>query len=233
MLEVTNIRSGYGGSEVLHGINLKAERGKFTLVIGPNGAGKTTLLRTIMNILKPYEGEIIFEGKSLKKLSPSNIIKSGIFYVPQGAMVFPDMTVRENLEIAGRYLKNKAEFKQNIQKVHEIFPILKDREKQKAGFLSGGERQMLNIARAVVSGAKLILLDEPSLGLDIGKRSLIAEELKQLKKKGYSFLAVEQVLGDIAKLSDRVYVLSAGEIKYRGDNSILNRPDKLASLFFG
>jgi len=233
MLEVTNIRSGYGGSEVLHRINLEAKSGKFTLVIGPNGAGKTTLLKTIMGILKPYDGEILFEGKSLKKLSTSSIIKLGIFYVPQGALVFPDMTVRENLEIAGRYLSSKAELKQNIQKIYEIFPILKEREKQKAGFLSGGERQMLNIARAVVSGAKLILLDEPSLGLDIGKRSLIADELKQLKKEGYSFLVVEQILGDIAKLSEKVYVLSSGEIKYQGDRGILDKPDMLASLFFG
>ncbi|MEM3264731.1 MAG: ABC transporter ATP-binding protein [Conexivisphaerales archaeon] len=233
MLEVVELKSGYNGTEVLHGINLSMNDGEFISVIGPNGAGKSTLLKTISGFIRPYSGKVVFNGKEISGLRIREILSMGIEYVPQGAGVFSQMSIYENLEMGGFFLNDKAQVRKNLEKVFEIFPFLKDRQRAKAGFLSGGERAMLAIGRALVGNPRLMLLDEPTTGLDIGKQSILIDKLKELKNDGVNFLLVEQNLKTALELCDKAYVISAGIIKYSGQKEALQDKKLISSLFFG
>jgi len=233
MLEANEIIAGYGESEVLHGINIKVYDRKINLLIGPNGVGKTTFLKTLAGIISPYFGKITFEGKEITKLSSQERVKLGITYVPAGGEVFPEMTVKENLEMGAYVIKDKRLIKENLKNVYELFPILLKRKDQKAIFLSGGERQMLSIGRALVSSPKIILLDEPSTGLDAGKLAVFKNILMQLKEKGMTILLVEQNLKAFQDLVDYVYVMNNGKIIYESDKRILKDEQMMTKLFFG
>jgi len=234
MLEANEIKAGYGESEVLHGVNIKVYDRKINLLIGPNGVGKTTFLKTLAGIIRPYFGKITFEGKEITKLSSRERLKLGITYVPAGGEVFPEMTVKENLEMGAYIINNdKKLIEENLKNVYELFPILLKRKDQKAIFLSGGERQMLSIGRALVSSPKIFLLDEPSTGLDAGKLAVLKNILIQLKEKGMTILLVEQNVKAFQDLVDYVYVMNNGKIIYESDKRLLEDEQMMTKLFFG
>ena len=230
LLKVEGIHAGYSGSEVLHSINLEARDGQVTILIGPNGVGKSTLLKAIIGLITPTAGRLYAEGKEITRASTAEIIKLGISYSPQGATIFPSMTVQENLEMGYYTLSGKESLKSKLNDVGEIFPILKARMKQKAGLLSGGERQMLAIGRALISSPKLILLDEPSSGLDVGKQAVIFEKLLELNKSGIAILLVEQNVEKAIKIADQVYLMSSGQMKFSGEPARLTET-VLSSVF--
>jgi len=231
MLKIENVHAGYEGSEVLHSVSLEARKGEVTILIGPNGAGKSTLLKTIVGLVKPTAGTLYSEEKEITHASTAEIIKLGISYSPQGAALFPSMTVKENLEMGHYTLPSKESLKSKLNEVGETFPILKARMNQKAGLLSGGERQMLAIGRALISSPKLILLDEPSSGLDIGKQAIIFEKLAQLNKSGIAILLVEQNVQAALKIANRAYLMSGGIVKFSGEPAQLT--DAVLSSVFG
>jgi len=230
LLKVENLQAGYAGSEVLHSVSLEARDKEITILLGPNGAGKSTLLKTIIGLVSPTGGKLYANDKDITQASTAEIIKLGISYVPQGATLFPSMTVKENLEMGYYTLSDKEELKKKISETCDIFPILKDRMHQKAGLMSGGERQMLAIGRALVSSPKLILLDEPSSGLDIGKQAIIFDKLVELNKEGIAILLVEQSVQQATKIAHQAYLLSSGSLKFAGESSKLTQ-DLLSSVF--
>jgi branched-chain amino acid transport system ATP-binding protein len=233
VLVLENVRSGYGASEVLHSVSMKAADGKITILIGPNGAGKTTLLKTIINLVHPTSGRIYIGNDEITGRSTREIIREGVSYVGQGSGIFPNMTVKENLRIGGYAARNRAELDRNTSGVLKLFPVLNERHSQKAGYLSGGERQMLAIARALVSSPKLLLLDEPSLGLDVGKQQIILDKMKELNEtNGLTILLVEQNLR-AAGIADICYVLTQGSVKYEGSPKVLGENNTVSRLFFG
>jgi ABC-type branched-subunit amino acid transport system ATPase component len=231
LLKAENIHAGYDGSDVIHSINLEARKGEITILIGPNGAGKSTLLKTIVGLVKATAGTLYADGKEITRASPGQIIKLGISYSPQGATLFPSMTVKDNLEMGYYAFSDKKSLKSKLIEVGKIFPILGTRMNQKAGLLSGGERQMLAIGRALISSPKLILLDEPSAGLDVGKQAVIFEKLEELNKSGIAILLVEQNVEKAIKIADRAYLMSSGYIKFSGEPAQL--ADTVLSSVFG
>jgi len=231
LLKVENLRAGYSGSEVLHSVNLEAKDGEITILIGPNGAGKSTLLKTIIGLLTPIGGKLYVNEKDITRASTAEVIKLGISYVPQGATLFPSMTVKENLEMGYYTLSDKGLLKSKLKEVGEVFPILKDRMKQKAGLLSGGERQILAIGRALISSPNLVLLDEPSSGLDVGKQAVIFDKLVELNRNGIGILLVEQNVEKATKIANSAYLMSSGNIKFGGEPAQLTKT--LLSSVFG
>lgn len=212
-LKVENLDAGYGKKEVLYKISLSVEQKEIVALIGPNGSGKSTLLKAIFGLLKPYRGSILFEEKNIVGRNPSEIIKMGISFVPQGGEIFPDLTVQENLELGGYILKDNLENKNRIYKVFQFFPILNDRKNYLASSLSGGEKQMLALGMALMLIPKMILLDEPSIGLSPKLVKKIMENIRELKKKtGAGILLVEQNVRQALKIADRVYILKLGRI---------------------
>lgn len=231
LLKVENIHAGYSGSEVLHSISMEAQDNEVTIIVGPNGAGKSTLLKTIIGLVRPNAGKLYANEKEITHASTADIIRLGISYVPQGATLFPGMTVKENLEMGYYTLSDKAEFNAKLAEISKIFPILKDRMDQKAGLLSGGERQMLAIGRALISSPKLVLLDEPSSGLDVGKQEIIFDKLVELNKSGIAILLVEQNVEKAVKIAHRAYLMSSGNVKFGGEPTQLTK--ELLSGVFG
>lgn len=231
MLKIENVRAGYEGSEVLHSISLEARNGEIAILIGPNGAGKTTLLKTIIGLVRPTAGTLYADQKEITHASTAEIIKLGISYSPQGATLFPSMTVKENLEMGHYTLSDKDSLQSKLNEVSEIFPILKARMNQKAGLLSGGERQMLAIGRALVSAPKLILLDEPSSGLDVGRQAAIFEKLVELNKSGIAILLVEQNVESAIKIANRAYLMAGGIMKFSGEPTQIT--DTVLTSIFG
>jgi len=221
ILEVKNLTVWYGSIRALNNVSFGVDKGESIALLGPNGAGKTTALRAIIGILKDYggrieKGEILFEGKSIKGISPYELVKRGVCFVPQGRRVFPSITVRENLEMGGYIIKNPLVLKKNLEEVFELFPILKERQKQKAGTLSGGEQQMLAIARALMVKPKLLLLDEPLLGLSPNYIREVMEKIKLICKNGTSVIIVEHNAKTVAKYVDRIYLFAMGETLLKG-----------------
>ncbi|MEM3505932.1 MAG: ABC transporter ATP-binding protein [Archaeoglobaceae archaeon] len=216
MLRVENLYASYGKGDVLRGINLELNKGETVAILGPNGAGKTTLLKAICGLVRT-RGRIFFNGTEISRLSTHKRISLGIAISPEGRRIFPKMSVKDNLLITG--------FK-DLENVYEIFPKLKDREDQLAGTLSGGEQQMLAIARALMFKPKLLLLDEPSFGLAPVVVETLTQVVRRIKESGVSILIVEQNLSLIADVADRVYVLSGGEIVDSGGVSELERMEK-------
>jgi len=212
MLEIKSIDAYYVETKILRNISLNVRQGELLAIIGPNGAGKTTIMRTIMGLLTPKKGSIFYEGKRIDHLPPYNIVKKGITLVPEGRRLFPKLTVLENLEI-GNYLKNIRTFRQDLLKqTFEFFPILFERRNQEARTLSGGESQMLAIARALMSKPKLLLLDEPSLGLAPNLVTSLFQTIKKLNKHGLTIIIVEQHVSQVLEIADRAYLLENGSI---------------------
>lgn len=233
LLEITDLRVRYGGAEVLNGISLNVEEGEIVTIIGSNGAGKTTTLRTISGLKRPLTGEILFQGKRIHGTSAQDIVKMGIGHVPQGRNLFPYMGVLENIRL-GAYLQNdKNQIKQSLERIFQTFPVLKARKRQQAGTLSGGEQQMLAIARALMGNPTLLLLDEPSSGLapivvrEIGK---IAVEINQC---GTSILLVEQNARLALRLAHRGYVLETGSVVLQGKCKDLLTDERVKRAYLG
>lgn len=233
ILEASDIVSGYGKLEILHGINISVEEGKITALIGPNGAGKSTFLKTVFGYLKPTRGNVAFEGKDITGLRPDKVLKSGISYVPQGRSTFPYMTVYENIKMGAFILTDRKETEKAITDVLERFPVLEKRKDQMAGSLSGGEQRMLELGRAYILKPKLMMLDEPSLGLAPKLIEETYEEIIKFKESGISLLIVEQNVRRVLSVADYTYVLDLGTNAFEGSSKDLLGDRKLIDLYLG
>jgi branched-chain amino acid transport system ATP-binding protein len=212
-LQIMSIKSGYGKKEVLHNVTLTINKKEIVALIGHNGAGKTTLLKSVYGLVNVFEGRILYKGKIITNIRPDKILKTGIVYVPQERNVFPGLSVLENLQISDHMNAGSSSFNSRFEKASDLFPIIKERIKQKAGTLSGGEQKMLALSMAFIVGPELILLDEPSLGLSPNNIAKIMEKLKFLcKSMGISILLVEQNIRQSLRIADRAYVLKGGVI---------------------
>ena len=233
LLEAKGIESGYGRTSVLFDIDLRVEKGEMVSLVGPNGAGKTTLLRTLSGILKTKKGNITLKDKTLNKLKPNAIVQSGIGYVLQENNVFPNLTVMENMEM-GAYLLSESEFKDRLEDIFMRFPILKQRTRQLAGTLSGGERQMLAIASTIVTTPDLLLLDEPCGGLAPKVADEVFNKIVEIHKTGTAILwVVEREMESVLKMVSRSYALESGEIRFEGSGEDLLNNQKYRELILG
>lgn len=232
MLELKNIHTFYDKIEVLKGISIIIESGEIVCLIGANGAGKTTTLKTISGIIHPKEGEIIFEKENIEKLSPNLIVQKGICQVPEGRRIFPKLSVRENLEM-GSFLRNDKDIENDIERVFSLFPVLKERLNQLGGTLSGGEQQMLAIGRALMSKPKLLLLDEPSMGLSPVLVEKIFQTILEINSKGTTIFLVEQNANLALHISNRGYVLETGKISLSDKSENLIKNDLVKKAYLG
>ena len=233
MLTIENISVNYGAIEALRGVSMRVEQGEVITLIGANGAGKTTTLRTITGLLTPKEGRVMFEGDDISGAATHKLVARGIAMSPEGRGVFANLTVRENLQM-GAYLKNnKQEIAEDMAQAFRMFPRLKEREAQKAGTLSGGEQQMLAMGRALMSRPRLLLLDEPSLGLAPLVVHTIFEAIDEIRGKGTTILLVEQNAHAALKHSDRAYVLETGRIVMEGLSKDLAADPRIKEAYLG
>jgi branched-chain amino acid transport system ATP-binding protein len=230
MLQLEGIETRYGQRAVLHHFDLKVDRGETVALIGANGAGKTTVLRTISGLLRPALGRVIFDGKDISKTKPHEIVRLGLSHVPERRGIFANLTVYENLVVGGY---NQRLTTRDFDEVYAIFPILKERSKQSAGTLSGGEQQMLAISRALLSRPKLLLLDEPSLGLAPQITRTIFDTIQRIGSAGTTVLVVEQNANAALRISQRAYVLEVGEIRFSGPSSELKENDEVRRAYLG
>jgi len=230
ILRLENIVSGYGSMQVLHDVSLDVEEGKIVSLLGPNGSGKTTVLRTIFGVISPWEGKIIFKDEDISGTPPEQVARKGICYVPQEGNIFPNLTVRENLEM-GAYLRND-DIKATMEEVFEFFPALTNRRKSRGGELSGGMRQMLAIGRAMMMNPKVLMLDEPSTGLAPNLVDQIFENIKDLNKTGMTVFLVEQN-AQALNCSDHSYILEGGEKRAEGKAADLAKDENIGRMYLG
>lgn len=233
LLEIKKIYHYYGKAKALEEINLTVEEGSFDAIIGPNGAGKTTLLRVITKLEEPDRGKIFFKGERIDELEPYQIASRGIIHCPERRRLFYDMNVLENLRIGAYKLKDKERFEEILEDVFEIFPRLEERKKQRAGTLSGGEQQMLAIGRSLMADPKLLLMDEPSLGLAPKVKKNIFNAIEKIKREGKTILLVEQDAVLAMEIADFIYVLEDGKIEMRGTKEELKREPKIKEVYLG
>ncbi len=234
MLEIKNLAVSYGAINALHGISLRVEAGRIVTLIGSNGAGKTTTLKTVSGLLKPRTGEIIFDGQNIAGLPAHEIVKRGLSHVPEGRMVFANLTVHENLMMGAYLQRDAAVVRRELELVFATFPRLQEREKQIAGTLSGGEQQMLAIGRALMSKPKFLMLDEPSLGLAPLLVKTIFEKIVEINRThGLTILLVEQNANLALEVSHYGYVLETGKIILQDDSSKLRQNPQVKSAYLG
>lgn len=231
MLEVKNLAVSYGAVKAIHGVSLEVHDGEVVSLIGANGAGKTTILRTISGLKKADDGEIRFDGTDLRKMDPSKIITLKLAHVPEGRHIFPQMTVEENLEMGA--FTDRKDMEANMEEVFGRFGRLKERRKQLAGTLSGGEQQMLAVGRALMAKPKMILMDEPSMGLSPLLVKEIFSIIKEVNRKGITVLLVEQNAKMALSISSRAYVMETGKITISGDAGELLRDDRVKKAYLG
>ena len=231
LLTVDEVTSGYGDMEVLHEVSVELDTGEIVTIIGPNGAGKSTLMKTIFGLLKPSGGGILFAGKNITGLPPDRIVRLGMAYVPQVENVFPSLTAQENLEMGAFILTRN--FSDRIDDIYGLFPLLKERRRQRVGKMSGGERQMVAMGRALMLNPKLILLDEPSAALAPNLAAMIFDRITAINQTGVAILIVEQNAKESLKLSDRGYVLASGRNRFAdtGKNLLTNK--EIGVLYLG
>jgi len=232
MLKIQDLKAGYDGMEILHGIDADFKLGEIVAIIGPNGSGKSTLLKSVFNLCQIYSGKIIFKDKDITKLPTHQLISLGVSYVPQGRQIFSNLSVKENLEMGAFTIKDKELVKRNLEDVYSKFPFLKERSNQLAQNLSGGEQQMLAIARALIQDPELILLDEPSLGLAPKVMKEIFNKIVEINKEGISVIIVEQNAKQAINIANRTYVLEGGEIALEGGKEILTN-SKIKNIYLG
>ena len=234
MLDIEGISAGYGRVPVLHAVTLRLKRGEFAAIVGPNGAGKTTLFKTVSGIVRPSSGRIHFEGRDLLAIAPSARAHLGIAHIPEGRQVFPSLTVLENLQMGAYTEAGRRAWKENLEKVYSWFPVLGQRARALAGALSGGQQQMLAIARGLASSPKLLMLDEPSMGLAPAAADEIFERIVAIHSgSDLSVLLVEQRVAEALHFADRGYVLEAGRVVLEGSHDELKNNDRVRQAYLG
>jgi len=233
MLKVSEIEVRYSGVPVIHNVSLEVSQGELVSVVGANGAGKSTLLKTIAGSLHPSRGSIQFEGQEISRLSIADIVGTGITYVPEARLIFGPLTVKENLELGAYILDDAEAVQKNLEYVYQLFPRLAERRLQQGGTLSGGEQQMLAIGRGLMSNPKLLMLDEPSLGLMPKLVDEMLEAVSKLKQSGKTILLVEQNVRESLELSDRGYVLQTGRTIHQGTGKELLTAEIIQKAFLG
>jgi branched-chain amino acid transport system ATP-binding protein len=234
MLEIEGISAGYGRVPVLHGVTLRLEPGEFAAIVGPNGAGKTTLFKTVSGIVRPSAGAMRFAGRDLLAIAPAARAHLGIAHIPEGRQVFPSLTVLENLQMGAYTDAGRRAWKENLEKVYSWFPVLAQRARALAGALSGGQQQMLAIARGLASSPKLLMLDEPSMGLAPAAADEIFERIVAIHSgSDLSVLLVEQRVAEALHFADRGYVLEAGRVVLEGSHDELKNNDRIRQAYLG
>jgi branched-chain amino acid transport system ATP-binding protein len=233
LLAVRDLAAGYGNVPVLDGVSVEVWPGEVVSIIGPNGAGKSTVLKAVMGILKPSRGEIAFAGRGIAGMRTDLVVRQGIAYVPQGRIVFKDMSVVENLEMGAYTVRDKGQVRRTMEEVFGIFPRLSERRGQAAGTMSGGEQQMLAMGRALMVSPRLILMDEPSLGLAPMFVELVFAKLDELKRTGLTLLLVEQNATRALAVSDRGYVLELGRNRFTGSGAALLADERVRRMYLG
>jgi branched-chain amino acid transport system ATP-binding protein len=233
MLKVTEIEVRYSGVPVIHNVSLEVNQGELVSVVGANGAGKSTLLKTIAGAVHPSQGSIQFENQEISRLSTANIVRKGITYVPEARLIFGPLTVKENLELGAYILEEDEAVEKNLEYVYQLFPRLAERRFQQGGTLSGGEQQMLAIGRGLMSNPKVLMLDEPSLGLMPKLVDEMLEAVAKLKESGKTILLVEQNVRESLELSDRGYVLQTGRTIHQGTGKELLNAEVIQKAFLG
>jgi branched-chain amino acid transport system ATP-binding protein len=233
LLKLDNIIAGYDGGDVLKGVTLELEPGSIACIVGPNGAGKSTVLRTISGLLKPRAGKIVFDGKTISGMSPRQILSAGIAQVPQNHSLFPDITVRENVRLGAFILNDSALVEKRLAGVEELFPIVKQRAKDRAGELSGGQQRLVEFARSLMLEPKLILLDEPSMGLDPMTLKQVFETVKLMHDTGKTILLVEQNVRAGLGVATQGVVMESGQIRLQGTHKDILENPQIARLYLG
>ncbi|WP_298241023.1 ABC transporter ATP-binding protein [uncultured Bradyrhizobium sp.] len=234
MLRIEGLSAGYSAKPVLNDVSIDVGAGQFVAIVGPNGAGKTTLFKTISGIVKPSGGTIIFDGVDLLAVPPPQRAHLGIAHVPEGRQVFPSLTVMENLEMGAMTESGRRDWQANIERIFEWLPVLKERRNQFAGTMSGGQQQMLAIGRGLASSPKLLMLDEPSMGLAPSTADFIFERLIEIRRQsGLTMLLVEQRVAEALESADHGYVLEAGHVVLQGNNATLRADDRVRKAYLG
>jgi branched-chain amino acid transport system ATP-binding protein len=233
MLEVHRLDAGYGGVNVLRGVSLSVPAGKIVALLGANGAGKTTLMRAITGLALVGGGAITFDGQPVTGRTPESLVRQGLVLVPQGRLLFGDMTVRENLEMGAFTVDDRAAFATQLERVEALFPILRERASQMAALLSGGEQQMLAVARALMSSPRCLLLDEPSLGLSPKAFLTIIDAIRRINREGIPVLIAEQNVRRVLQIADYAYVLATGRIELEGEGARLMTDDRIRASYLG
>jgi ABC-type branched-subunit amino acid transport system ATPase component len=233
LLVAEGITAGYGKMPILHDVSLEVREGELVAVIGPNGAGKSTALKTLVGFLHPTSGRVALDGQDLVGLRPDQVLRRGLAYVPQGRIVFPQMTVRENLEMGAYIEPDRQRIREAMARVFGLFPVLGERQHQTAGTMSGGEQQMVAIGRALMTAPRIILLDEPSLGLAPKFVSLIFDKLAEMRRSGYTLVVVEQNAARALAVADRGYVLELGRNRLTGPGPALLADPEVKRLYLG
>ncbi len=232
MLKVDGVSAGYDGLQILHDVDLHVDEGEIVALIGANGAGKTTALRTISGLVRPTTGTITFDGQTLSTMEPHHIVRAGLVHVPENRELFGGLTVRENLEM-GAFARTAEEREETLAEVHELFPILEERENQVASTMSGGQQQMLAIGRALMARPRLLMLDEPSLGLAPKLVADVFAIVREINSRGITVLIVEQNAVQTLKLATRAYVLESGSITLEGRGTELLEDPRVRSAYLG
>jgi len=233
MLDLKGINAGYGSFQALFDISLTVNAGEAVSVIGPNGAGKTTLMRVISGMTAPFSGEMEMEGKSLSSFPPHQIVELGIAHVPENRRLFPGMSVEDNLKLGAFAKTARSDSAKNLEFVYELFPRMKERRSQLAGTMSGGEQQMCAIGRAIMSGPKLLLMDEPSAGLAPVVVQQVFSLVRRIREEGYTVLIVEQNVQQVLQVVDRAYLLEAGQLIDSGKSKDLLESDSVRKAYMG
>ncbi|HZC04883.1 MAG TPA: ABC transporter ATP-binding protein [Ktedonobacterales bacterium] len=233
LLELKNVVAGYGGGDVLRGVNLAIEERTITCIVGPNGAGKSTIFTAISGIIKPRTGQVMFKGQNLVGLSPQQILMRGLVQVPQNHSLFPAMTVRENVELGAYMLRDASLVRRRYDEIQQLFPIVRERAGEQAGSLSGGQQRLVEFARCLMLDPSLVLLDEPSMGLDPKTLKEVFKTVNAMKDAGRTILLVEQNARAGLRLADHGVVMESGQVRLDGPSvSVLNNPE-ISALYLG
>ena len=231
LLRAREISAGYGGALILHGVSLSVREDEIVTVIGPNGSGKSTLMKSVFGLLKPVSGTVEFEGRDITGAAPDRVVRMGVGYVPQAENVFPSLTIQENLEMGAFTVS--GDFSERIGEMYELFPDLIGRERERAGNLSGGQRQMLALARALMLDPRLLLLDEPTAGLAPAAVQSVMQRISDINSSGVAIVLVEQNAMAALRISQRAYVLARGENQLEGEGQALLEDPEVGRLYLG
>jgi len=232
-LKLVNVTAGYDLQKVLHGISLNIEEGSVAGIIGPNGHGKSTLVKTVSGLVSAWSGQVFFEGLPIEKMPAHERVNNGVVHVPQGDMIFPKMTIEENLRLGAVLAEDSEEVERRLENVFELFPVLLNRRVQVARTLSGGERRMLGIGRGLMTNGQFMLIDEPSLGLAPKLIDQIYDSLHEMKESGITFLIVEENISRLQNLADWIYLMDNGEFVWNGHPDELQSNSELLSTYLG